>query len=206
MWDFYYAPETISLASHIALLDAGAKIRLHRLDLSAREHQIGDYAKLNPKLRVPTLVTPDGALTETPAILAFIAQSFPDAQLAPTEPYKFAKLLEFCAYIASTVHVAHAHRMRGHRWVDSANTEAIDAMKAKVPDSVTTAFKHIEDSAIFAPFVMGDTYTVADPYLFTVSRWLKSDGVVPGALPKIETHREMMLQRATVQQAMAAQG
>ena len=206
MWDFYFAPETISLASHIALLDAGADFNLHRLDLAAREHQTGDYAKLNPKLRVPTLVTSQGVLTETPAILAFIAQSFPKAELAPLDPFKFAKLQEFCAYIAATVHVAHAHRMRGHRWVDPANIAAIDAMKAKVPESVTAAFMHIEETANFRPFVMGDAYTIADPYLFTVSRWLNSDGVLPGALPKIEAHREMMKGRAKVQQAMVAQG
>ena len=95
MWDFYYAPETISLASHIALLDAGAEFTLHRLDFSKAEHTKGAYAKVNPKLRVPTLVTPDGALTETPAILAFVAQSFPETALAPTDPFAFAKLQEF---------------------------------------------------------------------------------------------------------------
>ena len=205
MWDFYYAPQTISLASHIALLDAGADFRPHRLDFSTQEHQKGAYAALNPKLRVPTLVTPDGTLTETPAILTFIAQKFPQAALVPLDPFDFAKVQEFCSYIASTLHVAHAHRMRGHRWVDPANTAAIQAMQDKVPEAVTAAFQHIENTARFGPFVMGDTYTIADPYLYTVAQWIKSDGVAPGALPKVEAHFAMMGPRDTVQAARATQ-
>ncbi|WP_049642671.1 glutathione S-transferase family protein [Candidatus Rhodobacter oscarellae] len=206
MFEFYYAPETISLASHIALLDAGVEPRLHRLDIAAAEHQQGDYARLNPKLRVPTLVTPEGgALTETPAILAYLAQRFPAAGLAPRDPFAFAKLQEFASYVASTLHVAHAHRMRGHRWVDPANAQAIAAMQAKVPESVGAAFAYIEETYQLAPFVMGESYSFADPYLFTVSRWLKGDGVPAGAAPKVEAHRAMMLERPNVQAVLAAQ-
>ncbi len=205
MWDFFYEWETISLASHIALLDAGVDLRLHRLDIAGGAHQGGAYLVLNPKGRVPTLVTPSGSLTETPAILAYIAQTHPEAGLAPTDPYEFARLQEFCSYIASTLHVAHAHRMRGHRWVDPANTEAINAMRAKIPESVGAAFAYVEDTYLRGPYVMGDTYSIADPYLFTVSRWIDGDGVDPAPLPKVLAHRAMMLTRATVQKALADQ-
>lgn len=170
MWDFYYAPGTISLASHIALLDAGVTFRLHRLDFTKSEHQKGEYAKLNPKLRVPALVTENGVITETPAILTFIAQSFPEANLAPTDPFEFAKLQELLSYIASTLHVSHAHRMRGYRWVDPNDTQSMDAMKAKVPQNMTDGFAYLAESYSFAPFVMGDTYSLADAYLYTVER------------------------------------
>ena len=82
MLTLYYAPHTCSLASHIALEDAGASYALKRVDIDKGEHRARDYLTVNPKGRVPALATPRGILTETPAILAFMAQSFPDARLA----------------------------------------------------------------------------------------------------------------------------
>jgi glutathione S-transferase len=106
----YYAPGTCALASHIALEEAGADYSAMRLDFKANQQQSPDYLKVNPKGRVPALVTDKGILTETPAILAFIAQSFPDAKLAPSDDaFAFAQAQAFNSYLCSTVHVAHAH-------------------------------------------------------------------------------------------------
>lgn len=203
-FQFYYAQETISLASHIALLDAGADFTLHRLSIASKEHASGEYLNVNPKGRVPALVTPSGILTETPAILAFIAQAFPSASLAPVDDvFNFAKLQEFNSYIASTLHVAHAHRMRGHRWVDDENAKI--AMQKKVPETVAAGFSFIQENYLDGPFVFGDTYTIADPYLFTVAQWMEGDGVDPAGFPKIMAHRQMMLTRSSVQQALKQQ-
>ena len=110
---FYFAPKTVSLASHIALEQAGAEYESRQLDFSITEQQSGDYLKINPKGRVPALVTDQGSITETPAILAFIAQSYPAAKLAPLDdPFKFAKMQEFNNYLCATVHVAHAQRAK----------------------------------------------------------------------------------------------
>ncbi len=204
MWTFYFGPNPISLASHIALHDAGAEVALRRMDMGAGAHQQGDYAKLNPKLRVPTLVTERGALTETPAILAFVAQRFPEKRLAPlSDPFAFAKFQEFNLYIAATLHVAHAHRMRGHRWVDAGDADAIRAMRAKVPESVGACFRYIEETYLDGPFVLGAEYTLADPYLLTVARWMEGDGLDVADFPKVASHRTMMLERETVQRALA---
>jgi glutathione S-transferase len=93
MFTLYYAAHTCSLASHIALEDAGAKYDLKRINFSETEQQSPAYLKVNPKGRVPAMMTPRGILTETPAMLAFIAQSFPEAQLAPLgDPFAFADL------------------------------------------------------------------------------------------------------------------
>ncbi len=82
---FYYAPNTCALASHIALEDAGAEYRLRRIDFDKKEQRSPDYLAVNPKGRVPALVTTRGVLTETPAMLAYVAQSYPAAQLAPLD-------------------------------------------------------------------------------------------------------------------------
>ena len=206
MWDFYYAQHTISLATHIALLDAGAKFRAHRLDMATKEHQQPEYLKVNPKARVPALVTENGILTETPAMLAFVAQSFPKAELAPLDdPFAFAKLQEFCSYIASTLHVNHAHRMRGYRWVDPSNLDAMKAMQDKVPETMNGSFAYVEEMYLNGPFVMGDRYSIADPYLFTVTQWGKADGVDFDAIPKVAAHYAMMRERETVKAARSEQ-
>src|SRR5215470_9717080 len=108
MLTLYYAAHTCSLASHIALEDAGAEYELKRIDFAKAEQQSPGYLEINPKARVPALVTPRGILTETPAMLAFIAQTFPDARLAPLDdPFAFAELQAFNSYLCSTLHVAH---------------------------------------------------------------------------------------------------
>ena len=201
MWTFHYAPETCALASHIAMLDCGAAFELRRVDFAKEEQRSPAFLEINPKGRVPALVAPEGVLTETPAMLIFIAQSHPEAKLAPADPFALAKVQEFNSFVASTLHVAHAHRMRGHRWAD--DEAAWEAMRRKVPQSVGDAYRLIEEGWPLSPFVTGETYTVADPYLFTVARWMEGDGVDPGDFPKIAAHRSMMAERETARRALA---
>jgi glutathione S-transferase len=202
MLTLYYAPHTCSLASHIALEDVGANYELHRIDFKTAQQRSADYLRVNPKARVPALATPRGILTETPAMLAFIAQSFPDARLAPLDdPFAFAELQSFNSYLCSVVHVAHAHRMRGYRWADEQSS--FDDMKRKVPQSVGACFAVIEESLLKGPWVMGEAYTIADPYLFTLAQWLEADGVDIGRLPRVIEHRSRMAERGNVVKAIA---
>ena len=96
MWKLYYAADTCALASHIALREAGATFEPVRLAFRTDDQRKPEYLAINPKGRVPTLVTDEGVLTETPAILAFVAQSFPRARLAPLgDPFAFAQAQAF---------------------------------------------------------------------------------------------------------------
>src|SRR5262245_32042154 len=202
MLTLYYAPHTCSLASHIALEDVGAEYELRRIDFKSAQQRSADYLRINPKARVPALVTPRGILTETPAMLAFIAQTFPEARLAPLDDaFAFAELQSFNSYLCSTVHVAHAHRMRGYRWADEQSS--FDDMKRKVPQSVAACFAVIEEGLLKGPWVMGETYTVADPYLFTLAQWLEADGVDIARLPRVIEHRARMAKRSNVIKAIA---
>lgn len=106
----YYTPGTCAQAVRIALEEAGAPYDLVRVDFAAGQQRTPEYLAVNPKGRVPALATPHGTLTETPALLAYVAQSFPEARLAPADAHGFARLQEFHSYLASTVHIAHAHR------------------------------------------------------------------------------------------------
>ncbi len=202
MLTLFYSPGACALASHIALEEAGADYALKRVDFGAAEQTKSDYLAINPKARVPALQTPRGVLTETPAILAFIAQSFPEAGLAPLgDAFAFAEVLAVNAYLCSTVHVAHAHRVRGYRWAD--DPAAIAAMQRKVPESVGACFDLIERRMFRGPWVMGDAYTIADPYLFTIAQWLEADGVDVKPIPRVLDHRRRMQERPAVRKALA---
>jgi glutathione S-transferase len=204
MLTLYYARHTCSLATHIALEEAGADYAAMRISFAAGEQRQPAYLAINPKGRVPALVTERGILTETPALLAFIAQSFPAAGLAPlNDPFAFAQIQAFNSYLCSTVHVAHAHRLRGQRWTDDA--DAIAALQRFVPVSVGACFAEIERNMLIGPWVMGETYTICDPYLFTLAQWIEGDGVDPATLPRVMEHRRRVAERPAVRRAIAAE-
>ena len=202
MFKLYYAPGTCALASHIALQEAGAAYTTQRVDFKNNQQNSPEYLAINPKGRVPTLVTDRGILTETPAMLAFIAQSFPQAQLAPLDDaFAFAQVQAFNSYLCSTVHVAHAHKQRGARWATEESSFA--DMKRKVPQSVGACFALIERDMLGGPWVMGEHYTICDPYLYTIAGWLEGDSVDLAALPKVADHRRRMSERPAVQKVLA---
>lgn len=205
MLKLYYAPNTCALASHIALAEAGADYTLQRVDFKSNQQNSADYLAINPKGRVPALVTARGVLTETPALLAFIAQSFPQAGLAPlTDAFAFAEVQAFNSYLCSTVHVAHAHRMRGARWASEESSFA--DMKRKVPETVGGCFSLIERAMFRGPWAMGEHYTVCDGYLFTIAQWLAGDGVDIKEFPKVADHFSRMSERPAVKKALAEEG
>jgi glutathione S-transferase len=202
MIKLFYAANTCSLASHIALKEAGAEYSTVRISFATSEQRSPEYLAINPKGRVPAMVTDRGILTETPAMLAFIAQSFPAARLEPLDdPFGFAQVQAFNSYLCSTVHVAHAHRMRGNRWAD--DPAAIAEMQRKVPQSVGSCFELIESDMLQEPWVMGEAYTICDPYLFTLSGWLEGHGVDLTRLPKVMAHHRRMSERPAVRKAVA---
>jgi glutathione S-transferase len=201
MLKFYFAPDTCSLASLIVLEDVGVEYQSEVIDFRTQMQRQSEFLAINPKGRVPVLVTDKGPLTETPAILAYLAQISSDANVAPlSDPFAFGKMQEFNSYLCSTLHVAHAHRMRGYRWSD--DPDCITSMQRKVPAAVTEAYRYIEDCAFVGPYVLGDEYSVADPYLFTIAQWMESDGVVVRDFPKVSAHRMMMRARPNVRRAL----
>ncbi|HXQ16763.1 MAG TPA: glutathione S-transferase [Caulobacteraceae bacterium] len=204
MLQLYFAANTCALATHIALEEAGADYSTVRVDFRSNEQRGPEYLAINPKGRVPALVADRGILTETPAMLAFVAQAFPAAALAPLDDaFAFAQVQAFNSYLCSTVHVAHAHRMRGYRWTD--DEAAIAAMQRFAPRSVGACFALIEQHMLAGPWVMGETYSICDPYLFTLAQWIEGDGVDPATIPKVMAHRQRVSERPAVRRAIAAE-
>lgn len=201
MLKLYYGVGTCALASHIALEEAGADYTADRIDMKANQQNSPDYLAINPKGRVPALVTDHGVLTETPAILTFIAQSFPKANLAPLgDAFAFAQVQAFNSYLCSGVHISHSHKMRGARW--ASEETSFEDMRRKVPENMRAGMAMIESKMLRGPWVMGENYTICDPYLFTVSNWAKNDGVDLAEFPKVAAHRERMKQRPAVEKVL----
>lgn len=190
----YYAPGTIATASAIALEESGIDYTPVRVDFSKGEQKEAAYAAINPKGRVPALETASTILTETGAILEYIAAKSPG--LMPTESLHAAKARSVMYYLASTMHVNHAHRFRGARWADKESSWA--DMTAKVPETMTASAAFVEKECLTGPYILGETFCVADAYLFTICNWLTGDGVDTGPFSKIRAHMTAMEMRASV--------
>lgn len=187
MLTLYYTRGSCALASLLCLEFAQAQYRVERVDFSKQQQRSAEYLQVNPRARVPALVTDQGTLTETPAILLYIAQTHRAAGLAPfDDPYALGKLNEFNSYLCATVHVAHAHGSRAYRWAD--DEAAQKAMRAKVTQNMTDCFDMIERHMLQGPWVLGDSLSACDPYLFTIAGWLERDGVDIARFPKVAAH------------------
>lgn len=199
----YYTPGTISVAVAIILHEADVAFEPVLVDFAISEQRSTAYQQINPKGRVPVLATPAGLLSETGAILDYIAAIKPQANLIPPDPYSAGKMREMMYYLAATAHINHAHKIRGHRW---ANTQSSwDDMALKMTENMIENTSHIETHCLTGRFVLGDKFSLADPYLYVLSTWLKGDGVDTTQFPKLTAFIKMMAARPSVQ-AVVAQG
>lgn len=197
----YYAKGTVAVAVAIALHEAGIEFEPVHLDFTAGEQTQAAYHAINPKGRVPALVTERGILTETGAILDHIADLVPAAGLRPADPFEAARMREAMYYLASTMHVNHAHRARGIRWADE--EASLADMRAKVVRTMTESARHVETHILRGPFVLGEVFSLADPYLYVACSWLEYDGVSVSDFPAIRAFNEAMRGRASVAQVIA---
>ena len=204
MLKLFHAWGSCSLAPLIALEEAGADYEVAVMSTRDGDQRRAEYLAINPKGRVPALVTDRGVLTENPAILAWIAQTYPDAKLAPLDdPWAFGQAQAFNSYLCATVHVAHAHRHRGYRWAD--DKAALAEMTRKVPETMAACFQLIEDEMLKGPYVLGEAFSICDAYLFTLADWLEGDDVDPRQFPKVYEHRERVRGRPAVSKALAGE-
>ncbi|WP_375698850.1 glutathione S-transferase family protein [Pseudophaeobacter sp. TrK17] len=197
----YYAPGTISIAVAIALEEAGLDYEAIKIDFANKEQTSPAYAQINPKSRVPALAVDGGILTETGALLDYIADIAPDADLRPTDSILLARMREVMYYLASTMHVNHAHKMRGSRW--ASKTSSYKDMQAKVPQTMADSCAHLSQYGLRGPFVLGDRLSLADCYLYVVCTWLQGDGVTLADFPKIQSFMAAMEQRDSVRAVSA---
>ena len=198
----FCARGTISVAAAITLTEAGLDWQPVLLDFASAQQTRPEYLAINPKGRVPALeIAPGRILTETGAILDYIAAIAPEAGLLPDEPAEAAHVRSVMYYLASTMHVNHAHKLRGARWADQPTSHA--DMTAKVPQTMTASAGFVTSDCLRGDYVLGDRFSIADPYLFTVCNWLEGDGVSLADFPRIAAFLDRMNARDSVARVRA---
>lgn len=196
----YYAPGACSLAPHIAMREAGLSFELEKVDLASKQTSKGvDYTGINPKGYVPALRLDSGEiLTEACVILQFIADQKPESDLAPPcgtlERYR---LMEWLNFISSEI-----HKQLGPLFNPRINPEWRDNQVALLG----RRFTYLSESIGKNPYLLGDRFSAADAYLFTVLRWCEPLHVNLGRWPGLEAYLARMASRPAVKEALDAEG
>jgi glutathione S-transferase len=191
---------TCSLAPHVALREAGLNFDYVKVDIRAKKYAGGeDYRALNPKGYVPALLTDDGQLlTENPILQTWIADRVPERKLAPaigtTERYRFQETLNF---ICSEIHKGVFNPMF--------NPKATDEWKEILRGNLALRLAIIEAQLKGKQFLIGDAYTLADSYLFTILRWTGHFKIDLSPWPNVHAHFARTGERTTVKAAQAAE-
>lgn len=196
----YYSPGACSLSPHIALHEAG--LAFEAIPAPTKTHKLPDgtdYYTINPLGYVPYLTLDDGrSLHEGPAIVQYIADQVPAKQLAPANgTYERYKLQEWLTFIGTELHKSFSPLFA---------PSTPDATKAASIDRIHNRLKWVEGELTGKQYLMSDTFTVADGYLFTVTNWGQYVGVDLSAYPNLLAYRARVAARPAVQAAMKAEG
>ena len=196
----YFSPGACSLSPHIVLLEAGLDFSTEKVDLRTKQDSKGaDYKRVNPKGSVPALALRDGAvLTEGPAIIQFLADLVPEKQLAPLAgSFERYRLMEWLNYISAEVHKGFGPLF---------NRGASAEMRDTAISALTVRFGHLARSLEGRDYLMGERFTVADAYLFTVLNWTGFTGIDMAPWPVLQAFQARVAARPAVQQALRAEG
>jgi glutathione S-transferase len=196
----FYSPGACSLSPHIVLREAGLPFTLEKTNLKTKKTADGsDYLAINSKGAVPALQLDDGrVLTEGPAIVQYLADQKPDSGLAPRAgTFERYRLMEMLNFITSEVHKSFGPLFK--------QDTSPDAKKAAV-ENLGKKFDWLEGQIKEGKFVLGDAFTVADAYLFTMLSWTKHVGIDLAKWPALAAYAARVGQRPKVQEALKAEG
>jgi len=196
----FYSPGACSLSPHIVLREAG--LRFEPVLASTKTHKLQDgtdYYTINPKGYVPLLELDDGQrLTEGPAIVQYLADLAPEKKLAPENGTMARyRLQEWLNFITSEL-----HKGIGGMFNPAMPEEAKALMRARATDRL----KWVDNQLAGKPYLMGDDFSVADAYLFTVARWSKLVGIDISGMTELTAYLDRVAARPAVQAAMKAEG
>jgi glutathione S-transferase len=196
----YYVPGACSLSPHIVLREAGVKFDLVKVDLASHRTEGGsDYMKTNPRGYVPALELDDGSvLTEGPAIVQYIADQYPRANLAPapTDRRRY-DLQSWLNFISTELH---------KQFSPLFNPATVEAQRAASIDTLKRRFTYVAQELGSRDYIAGDHFSVADAYLFTVIGWASYVKFDLSAWPAILGYLGRIGGRSSVQQALRAEG
>ncbi|UGB44281.1 glutathione transferase GstA [Frateuria edaphi] len=196
----YYMPGACSLSPHIVAREAGIDLQLVKVDGKTKRTENGDdFLAINPKGYVPALELDDGQLlTEGPAIVQYLADLKPASGLAPANgTLARYRLQEVLGYINSEIHKSYSPLFK---------PETPEATRQERKDYLRKRYALIESALATHPWLLGDRFTAADAYLFTVTNWAKHVDLDLSDFPAIQAFQHRMLERPAVQEVMDAEG
>jgi glutathione S-transferase len=200
----YYSPGSCSLAPHVVLHEVGAVHELVPVPLADRAQHAAGYEEKNPLRRVPVLEKGAVRLTETAAILQYLADTHPAAGLVPEDPWERARVAEHCAFLSSTLHIDFAQHWRQERF--TTDKAAYEGVTRRGHENVAEHLAILESRLAEGPFALGARYSIVDPYLLVFHRWTRRIGLEPTAFRRFTTVAKSVLARPSTQRAMAAEG
>jgi glutathione S-transferase len=196
----YFFPGACSLAPHIALNEAGLSYTLDQLDRATKQTKSGkNYLTVNPKGMVPALELDDGqVLTELPAVIQYIADRKPEANIAPPAGTMARyRLQEWLTFIGTEIHKS---------FTPLFNPKMVDEGKTIYKAILNARFDYLAKALEGRNYLVGDAFTVADAYLFTVLNWTRYTGIDLGQWPVLKAYHERIFARPAVQAAMKEEG
>jgi len=202
--ELFYSPGACSLVTHIALEESGERFEPMRVTLMHGEQRTAEFLEINPRARVPALVTDRGVVTENVAILNLIGDLFcKDGSVPQSDPFDAARCNELLGWFASSVHISFAQVWRGERFTDDASLH--DAIKEGGINALEKQFAEIEQLS-GEGWLAGDTFTAADSYALTFFRWGRRIGMDMGRYPRWAALLRRVLERPAVKRAIEREG
>lgn len=196
----YYAPGACSLSPHIVAAEAGIAIDLVKVDLTTKTVTVeGDYWMINPKGSVPALALDNGeVLTEGPAIVQYLADLKPEAKLAPANgTFARARLQETLNYISTEIHKSYSPLF---------NPQVLSAVRDERLTYLRKRYALLDKQLASRKYLMGDQFSVADAYLFVVTRWAAAVKLDLSEFVNLQAFQSRVAARAGVQVALRAEG
>lgn len=193
--DLYFAPLSCSMATRIALYESGLDANFHQVVLTTKQTTDGaDYLAVNPKGQVPAMLTPDGLLTEGPAVLQYVADRAPAARLAPPAGTRARYLLQqWLNYIATEIHKGVFYLIF--------NPAVPAEAKVFAREAVVPRYRFLSEHLADRPFLL-DEFSVADAYLVTTLGWAAPAGIDLAAWPVLAQYAQRLRERPAVARAM----
>jgi glutathione S-transferase len=204
MLKLYFSPGACSMASHIALEEIGVPYEEKPTLLAKGEHKTEAYLKINPKGKVPALDVDGKVLTENTAILTYLAKRFPDKKLLPSDPLEEARCISIMTGFSNTQHPAYGHYFKPDRFAEG------DACQASVKELGKKSFfdtlKDVDSMLKGKQWIMGDQFTVADPYALVFYGWGVRAELPMQELSAYTAWKDRMLARPKVRKVLESEG
>lgn len=199
----FYASGASSMAPHIVLEESGLSYTANRVNLDRKIWAKGDYNKINPKSYVPTLILDDGTvLTECAVILEYLATRVDDHLIAPYQSPDYWQQRSWLNYIATELHKNFISPFRHGNWLPNTAES-----KQLVYQRVYPRLKFVEAQfGTGKPWLTGDQFSLADPYLFVMTNWLRRLNFGFEGLPNLQAFDKQMRQRPSVQRVLIQEG